>query len=117
MNEKNRMLKDLITSMQCLHIGSQALSTPPDTMTFRFTCISCRVTFADADLQRGHYKTDWHRYNLKRKVAELPPVTAENFRQRVLTLKDEVRMFQHQNLEMDILRCFQNFDKADFINI
>ncbi|KAK2185871.1 hypothetical protein NP493_220g01020 [Ridgeia piscesae] len=58
-------------------------------MTFRFTCISCRVTFADADLQRGHYKTDWHRYNLKRKVAELPPVTAENFRQRVLTLKDE----------------------------
>ncbi|KAI0226675.1 C2H2-type domain-containing protein [Lamellibrachia satsuma] len=58
-------------------------------MTFRFTCISCRVTFADADIQRSHYKTDWHRYNLKRKVAELPPVTAENFRQRVLTLKEQ----------------------------
>lgn len=49
-----------------------------------FTCISCRVAFGDADLQRAHYKTDWHRYNLKRKVAELPPVTAEVFQQKVL---------------------------------
>ena len=52
--------------------------------SYGYTCITCRVAFADADLQRGHYKTDWHRYNLKRKVAELPPVTAENFQERVL---------------------------------
>lgn len=49
-----------------------------------YTCITCRVAFVDPDLQRSHYKTDWHRYNLKRKVAELPPVTAENFKERVL---------------------------------
>ncbi|XP_069026274.1 cytoplasmic 60S subunit biogenesis factor ZNF622 isoform X2 [Embiotoca jacksoni] len=49
-----------------------------------YTCISCRVTFADGDFQRAHYKTDWHRYNLKRKVADMPPVTAENFQDRVL---------------------------------
>lgn len=49
-----------------------------------YTCITCAVAFASADLQRAHYKTDWHRYNLKRKVAELPPVTAEDFKQRVL---------------------------------
>lgn len=48
-----------------------------------FTCITCRVAFKDADLQRQHYKTDWHRYNLKRKVAELPPVTSEEFQRRV----------------------------------
>lgn len=48
-----------------------------------FTCITCRVGFKDGDLQRLHYKTDWHRYNLKRKVAELPPVTAEDFQIRV----------------------------------
>ena len=52
--------------------------------TSGFTCITCRVIFIDAELQRAHYKTDWHRYNLKRKVAELPPVTAEDFQQRVL---------------------------------
>ena len=56
-----------------------------------FTCITCRVAFADADLQRAHYKTDWHRYNLKRKVAELPPVTADNFQQRVLAQRAQVR--------------------------
>lgn len=49
-----------------------------------YTCITCRVVFLDPELQRAHYKTDWHRYNLKRKVAELPPVTADDFQQRVL---------------------------------
>ncbi|WAQ94148.1 ZN622-like protein [Mya arenaria] len=49
-----------------------------------YTCIACRVVFTDGETQRTHYKTDWHRYNLKRKVAELPPVSAENFRQRAL---------------------------------
>uniref|UniRef100_S4R473 Zinc finger protein 622 n=1 Tax=Petromyzon marinus TaxID=7757 RepID=S4R473_PETMA len=49
-----------------------------------FTCMSCRVAFACADLQRAHYKTDWHRYNLKRKVAQMAPVTAESFAERVL---------------------------------
>ncbi|XP_063307917.1 cytoplasmic 60S subunit biogenesis factor ZNF622 [Pelobates fuscus] len=49
-----------------------------------YTCITCRVAFADPDIQRAHYKTDWHRYNLKRKVADMPPVTAENFQERVM---------------------------------
>ncbi|KAJ1960060.1 pre-60S factor rei1 [Dipsacomyces acuminosporus] len=49
-----------------------------------YTCMACQVAFYSADQQRTHYRTDWHRYNLKRKVAELPPVTAENFAQRVL---------------------------------
>ena len=59
-----------------------------------FTCITCRVSFADSDIQRRHYKTDWHRYNLKRKVAEMPPVTAEVFQQKVLAQKTEVEAQQ-----------------------
>ena len=55
-----------------------------------FTCITCRVSFADSEIQRKHYKTDWHRYNLKRKVAEMPPVTAEIFQQKVLEQKEEM---------------------------
>ncbi|XP_022204329.2 zinc finger protein 622 [Nilaparvata lugens] len=53
-------------------------------MTSKYTCITCRVAFNDVEFQRKHYKTDWHRYNLKRKVAELPPVTAEDFQKKVL---------------------------------
>ncbi|KAI9184218.1 pre-60S factor rei1 [Blastocladiella emersonii ATCC 22665] len=52
---------------------------------YAFTCLSCHVAFATAEQQRTHYRTDWHRYNLKRKVAELAPVSAEEFAQRVLS--------------------------------
>ncbi|KAI1287655.1 Zinc finger protein [Halotydeus destructor] len=45
----------------------------------KYTCISCRVSFADAELQRDHYKSEWHRYNLKRKVAQLSPVTRDDY--------------------------------------
>ncbi|CAN8000540.1 unnamed protein product [Ixodes hexagonus] len=55
-------------------------------MAAQYTCLSCQVIFANAQLQRNHYKCDWHRYNLKRKVALLPPVTAEEFQRRVLAL-------------------------------
>lgn len=30
-------------------------------------------------------RSDWHRYNLKRKVADLPPVSSEDYNQKVLT--------------------------------
>ncbi|KAI8777449.1 zinc finger protein 622 isoform X1 [Biomphalaria glabrata] len=46
------------------------------------TCLSCNVGFEDISLGRLHYKTDWHRYNLKRKVANLSPVTLEKFQER-----------------------------------
>ena len=79
--------------LSCIHriVNSfpfiSAMSSPT------FTCITCRVAFADADLQRSHYKTDWHRYNLKRKVANLPHVTAEGFNQRVLAQRAQVSDF------------------------
>jgi len=48
-----------------------------------FTCITCHVLFQNADFQRDHYKTDWHRYNLKRKIVELQPVTEDDFDKKV----------------------------------
>lgn len=64
--------------------------------TMSYTCISCRVAFTDGEVQRAHYKTDWHRYNLKRKVADMPPVTAENFEERVLAQRTAAEQQQHQ---------------------
>ncbi|XP_059144989.1 cytoplasmic 60S subunit biogenesis factor ZNF622-like [Physella acuta] len=49
------------------------------------TCLACNVGFEDIALGRLHYKTDWHRYNLKRKVANLAPVTLEKFQERQQT--------------------------------
>ncbi|EGT35690.1 hypothetical protein CAEBREN_15198 [Caenorhabditis brenneri] len=47
-----------------------------------FTCVTCRVVFETADLQRDHYKTEWHRYNLKRQAAELPAIGLELFSEK-----------------------------------
>jgi len=47
------------------------------------TCISCRMSFRSPKDQRLHYQTDIHRFNLKRKVAELPPVTQEVYEQKM----------------------------------
>ncbi|KAI8088640.1 C2H2 type zinc-finger-domain-containing protein [Halteromyces radiatus] len=54
-----------------------------------YTCISCKVAFESAETQRLHYRSDWHRYNLKRKVADLPPVTREQFEQKDQARKEE----------------------------
>ncbi|ODQ70894.1 hypothetical protein LIPSTDRAFT_38690, partial [Lipomyces starkeyi NRRL Y-11557] len=56
-----------------------------------FTCNSCGVGFPTPDMQRRHMKTDWHRYNLKRRVATLPPISAEIFAERVLQQMDATR--------------------------
>lgn len=64
----------------------------PDT----YTCITCQVMFRTPELQREHYKLDWHRYNLKRKVAGIPPVTLEEFELRAKEHKE-----QSQNANRD----------------
>ncbi|XP_067857989.1 cytoplasmic 60S subunit biogenesis factor ZNF622 [Heptranchias perlo] len=73
-----------------------------------YTCITCRVAFADAEIQRSHYKTDWHRYNLKRKVADMPPVTAENFQERVLAQRAAVEE-QNKGTATDCTSCGKKF--------
>ncbi|CAK4080411.1 unnamed protein product [Aphanomyces euteiches] len=46
------------------------------------TCTACREEFASYEQQKEHFKLDWHRYNLKRKVVGLPPVSVEQFNSR-----------------------------------
>ncbi|KAH0172567.1 hypothetical protein KCU67_g1680, partial [Aureobasidium melanogenum] len=55
--------------------------------THPFTCNTCQVAFRSSDLQRTHMQSDWHRYNLKRRVASLPPLTSEVFAEKVLANK------------------------------
>ncbi|KAF1832249.1 hypothetical protein BDW02DRAFT_555186 [Decorospora gaudefroyi] len=55
--------------------------------THPFTCNTCQVAFRSSELQRAHMQTDWHRYNLKRRVASLPPLSSEIFTDKVLANK------------------------------
>ncbi|KAH8235488.1 hypothetical protein KR032_001402 [Drosophila birchii] len=79
-------------------------------MSSQFTCLNCDARFASADIQREHYKTDWHRYNLKRRVAQLPPVTAEEFQQRVLSARSATdAALEEQNISVYCHACRRQF--------
>ncbi|KAF8622340.1 hypothetical protein AX15_007075 [Amanita polypyramis BW_CC] len=54
-----------------------------------FTCLSCTIAFLSAEEQRLHYRSDHHRYNMKRRVAGLPPVSASVFNEKVLERRQE----------------------------
>jgi len=47
------------------------------------TCIACKLEFTDNTLMREHYKSDFHRFNLKRKSAGLPSVNQVLFDEKV----------------------------------
>lgn len=55
-----------------------------------YTCNSCNLAFEDAANQREHMKGEWHRYNLKRRVAQLPPVDETSFNSKVASSKETV---------------------------
>ena len=44
-----------------------------------FTCNTCSLSFPTPEDQRSHMKSDWHRYNLKRRVAQLPCIDEDIF--------------------------------------
>ncbi|KAK7203069.1 C2H2 type zinc-finger-domain-containing protein [Myxozyma melibiosi] len=73
-----------------------------------YTCNSCAVGFPTADLQRRHMKTDWHRYNLKRRVATLPPISAEIFAERVLQQMDVTRQNEERASYLSVCRACGN---------
>ncbi len=56
-----------------------------------YTCNSCSLQFPTPEDQRSHMKSDWHRYNLKRRVANLPAIDEELFNEKVqkLSLEEE----------------------------
>ncbi|KAK0640926.1 C2H2 type zinc-finger-domain-containing protein [Cercophora newfieldiana] len=86
--------------------GSRGAPASADTAKMEFgashpyTCNTCQVAFRNSDLQKGHMRSDWHRYNLKRRVASLPPIASEVFTEKVLqaraasTLQEDKAGFQ-----------------------
>ncbi|KAJ2893996.1 pre-60S factor rei1 [Coemansia aciculifera] len=82
-----------------------------------FTCMACQVAFYSAEQQRTHYRSDWHRYNLKRKVADLPPVNAESFAERVLSLQAKaVETSKRAEFSADCSVCKKTYGSENAFN-
>ncbi|CAK7905342.1 protein Vms1p [[Candida] anglica] len=43
------------------------------------TCTSCAVEITSPEERRNHYKSDFHRFNIKRSIEKLDPVSEEEF--------------------------------------
>lgn len=65
-------------------MSAQGLKSQDAPLSHPYTCNSCQVAFRNSDSQRGHMRCDWHRYNLKRRVISLPPISYELFTEKVL---------------------------------
>ncbi|XP_029981155.1 ankyrin repeat and zinc finger domain-containing protein 1 [Sphaeramia orbicularis] len=48
----------------------------------KMTCSACKCSFTNREEQMEHYKLDWHRFNLRQKVAGLSSVTVEEFEKK-----------------------------------
>lgn len=75
-----------------IHIGDEPAHLEAHVSAPQFTCLSCLIGFPDGDAQRGHYRSDHHRYNMKRRVAGLPPISTLAFNQKVLDKRAETAL-------------------------
>ena len=51
-------------------------------MTTTLLCTSCKIDVRGEDGLRTHYKSDFHRYNIKRNLVQLPPVSLEVYKEK-----------------------------------
>ncbi|QDZ26034.1 ribosome maturation protein Sdo1/SBDS [Chloropicon primus] len=73
-------LKSLGKGIQSMGLtGDQtiAVASAATAVVGRFKCNTCQVGFDDSKQHREHFKSDWHRINLKRKSQKLPILSQE----------------------------------------
>ena len=58
--------------------------TIPSSASKKYTCVNCKAGFESTSEQRLHFKTEWHLYNLKRKVCKLEPIDLESFKKIIV---------------------------------
>jgi hypothetical protein len=64
-------------ALERLHIQQERLNNEEGN---ELTCNTCAIVFQDRTEQRSHFNTDWHRYNIKRRVVlNVEPVSFEEF--------------------------------------
>ncbi|KAL4609023.1 ankyrin repeat and zinc finger domain-containing protein 1-like [Arapaima gigas] len=76
------------TQEVCLATGEGQLDKstrqglPIGEVSAKMFCSACQCLFENREEQMEHYKLDWHRFNLRQKLADRTPVTAEDFEKK-----------------------------------
>ncbi|XP_057826759.1 cytoplasmic 60S subunit biogenesis factor REI1 homolog 1 isoform X1 [Cryptomeria japonica] len=73
------------------------------------TCNACNAEFEEEAAQRLHYKSEWHRYNLRRKVAGVPGVTEALFEARQQALANEQKELEGNRMLYNCALCGKEY--------
>ena len=69
-----------IVTCFCYHPNSDISgNTATDLLGEELHCRTCLTSFANKEDYRIHYRDDWHKYNLKSKLRDRPPVSQDEF--------------------------------------
>lgn len=75
-------------------------------------CVACQHSYIVED-QKSHYQSQWHRYNVKRKVAKMPPVSLEVFEQAMKDLEEAEENKQKRNITFSCKICRKKFKSEE----
>ncbi|XP_043550345.1 ankyrin repeat and zinc finger domain-containing protein 1 isoform X3 [Chiloscyllium plagiosum] len=70
-------------------------------------CSACQCNFENREDQKEHYKLDWHRFNLRRRLLAAQPVTAERFEKiagEISSISGSESEDSHSDAELEQLR-------------
>lgn len=76
------------------------------------TCNACNAEFNEEAAQKSHYKSEWHRYNLRRKVAGVPGVTEALFQAREQALTEEQKRLESNRMLYSCALCGKEYRSA-----
>lgn len=76
----------------------------------QLVCNACHYVITSADERTIHYRSEWHRYNVKRRVANLQPIDESLFNQQIQLLKDKKQAEVDKKIKSKCTLCNKTFN-------
>lgn len=73
------------------------------------TCMACRVVLVGGEARSSHYRTDFHRVNLQRKVAGVPPLSEEDYEMRAEVAREQAEASEGRRAPRFCAVCSKKF--------
>ncbi|EPE32325.1 C2H2 and C2HC zinc finger [Glarea lozoyensis ATCC 20868] len=73
------------------------------------SCAACQISLVDRESQRKHNQSDWHVYNLKRRIAELPSLSLEDFENKVKPARLAEASVEASGFSRTCLACAKSY--------
>lgn len=94
--------------------GSEILAIYPKQSVIPITCHMSKCLACNHFPDVEHYKSEWHRYNLRRRVAELDPVSLEDFETKQMAALPSIKK---ENQKYYCVPCKKRFSSVKALDV